>query len=252
MYFECNTRQDSEFDALERRSLPAAQQKDCIAAEAFATRNFSLDFEGINARGPINRQNRRVKMYASLLSDYRSRHMAFSSDSLNAFVGIAATLSSGFNTSIVCGMPTVDFPYVLGWRQAVLSGTLSGFPSWSWASREGELSRAVATPYQYEDWQLADDQRPFFEPFFKLHGFDPGCERDLEDEESHRPPWEGASLDVPVLKVKNLPFVDAVSGLEEVVVASSGNLVVIEGIVLTFFVNGELSVSSPMAKVPTC
>lgn len=247
VYFQCNSRQDSEFDTLERRSLSANQEKACIAAEEFAARSFSLDFDNINARGPINCQSLRAKMYASLLSDYRSRHMAFSSDSLNAFVGIAATLSSGFNTSIVCGMPTVDFPCVLGWRQAVPSDKLPGFPSWSWASRDGELSRAVATPYAYEDWQLADDDRPFFEPFFKLHGFD--CERDLEDDESHRSPWESASLDVPILKVKNLPFVDAVQGLEEAVLASSGNLV-IEGIVLTLFVNGELSVSSPMAKYP--
>jgi len=247
VYFECNSRQDSEFDTLERRSLSETQQKACIAAEELAACHFSLDFGNIETRGPINCQNRRTNMYASLLSNYRGRHMTFSSDSLNAFAGIAAALSSGFNTCFVWGMPAADFPYVLGWRQAVLSDQLPEFPSWAWVSREGPLSRAVATPYAYEDWQLADDGRPFFEPFFKLHGFD--CERDLEDDESHRPPWESASVDVPLLKVKSLPYVDAVQGLGEMVLASSGNLVV-EGIVLTLFANGKLSVSSPMAKYP--
>ena len=247
VYFECDSRQDSEFETLQRLYLPVLQQRACSTAEEFTTRLFALDFAALDAGGTINRQSLRVIMYTSLLKDYRNRHMSFSSDSLNAFAAIATTLSSGFNTPVIYGMPTVDFPYVLGWRQTIPAKQLPEFPSWSWTAWEGELTTAAASPYEYRDWQLADDGRPFFEPFFKLHGFD--CERNLEDHDSHRQPWEDAADDVPILKIKNLAFVDAVRDLDKTDLMASQNLVV-EGIVLTLFVNGAIKVPSPKAKYP--
>lgn len=195
-------------------------------------------------------------MYKDLLEEYKSRHMTYFADSLNAFSALIRTLSTGFGTTFRSGLPVSDFPYALGWQQVVPTERVLAYPSWSWAAWEGELVMGASDPYKYDEWQPAEDDRPFFEPYFRVDelidgSFVPLYERNVD--EGHRTPWKETVEDVELLKIKALPFEDA-AGLAEPSLQGGKplgpGLLVVEGITLTLLIDGPANVSGPDSKYP--
>jgi hypothetical protein len=69
--------------------------------------------------------------------------MTNDSDSLNAFLGVAAYLrKSWFPNGLTWGMPLTDFPQALRWYHPrwVKPRRRHGFPSWSWTGWEGQAT----------------------------------------------------------------------------------------------------------------
>jgi hypothetical protein len=143
VYFECNTCQDSEFISLQNQAEPS------LDISHLATGLFRLGLSDLQATEPRSLRNTRVRLYRSLLENYRRRHMTYISDSLNAFSGIVDALWDGFSTKFLYGLPVADFPYALGWRQLNPVQRTPSFPSWSWTAWEGELAVGAIIPHEY-------------------------------------------------------------------------------------------------------
>ncbi|QDS76083.1 hypothetical protein FKW77_006097 [Venturia effusa] len=89
------------------------------------------------------RRARGEQEYRNYVSNYTERNMTNDSDSLNAFLGIAAVLrKSWFPEGLTWGMPLADFPQALRWYHPrwVKPRRRSAFPSWSWTGWEGQIT----------------------------------------------------------------------------------------------------------------
>jgi hypothetical protein len=177
--------------------------------------------------------------------------MTYFEDSLSAFSAITHRLSTGLSTSFRSGLPVCDFPYAVGWRQITPTTRDRRFPSWSWAAYPGQLSSGATEPYVYQDWQLTEDERVFYEPYFRVeetYNDDIKIIYERNTEEIHRQPWEATKADVEILKISALPFQDNLTGNKSFHQPPRG--LIVEGIVLTFHLEGPATFASPNTKYP--
>lgn len=92
--------------------------------------------------------------FADHVRAYTARQLMDYSDELNAFEGLRKALSPSMNyTKTWFGMPAFAFDWALLWKPSSSGTDRRGFPSWSWAGWNGEVSMAYHDKKQSEQIQ---------------------------------------------------------------------------------------------------
>lgn len=87
--------------------------------------------------------------YSHFVTDYRSRHLSYQSDALNAFMGALTALGRELNTSFIWGLPESAFNETLLWQSQIQKASLrrEQFPSWTWLGwKDSELPGLMHFP----------------------------------------------------------------------------------------------------------
>ncbi|KAF2098170.1 HET-domain-containing protein [Rhizodiscina lignyota] len=105
--------------------------------------------------------------YDQLVSGYTSRKLSFSSDILNAFVGILEILAYNRSWDYIMGLPVPVLSLALLWTPSKFTRRRSArsFPSWSWVGWEGHVDYRPLRAYD-----LAQDLRSTIRSFTYYDG----------------------------------------------------------------------------------
>ncbi|ETN44870.1 uncharacterized protein HMPREF1541_09745 [Cyphellophora europaea CBS 101466] len=100
---------------------------------------------GVDVRPSLEEQysNLKARKYFELVQEYARRELSYSTDALNAFSGILSMLTEYSGEQFFWGHMISDFERQLSWFGRAKERHVTrenSFPSWSWVSREGELS----------------------------------------------------------------------------------------------------------------
>lgn len=78
--------------------------------------------------------------YAKAIGSYISRHSTFKSDVLRALDGLLHVFQLSFKSEFTAGLPNCILDVALMWRPTQRLKRRDGFPSWSWAGWEGQVT----------------------------------------------------------------------------------------------------------------
>jgi hypothetical protein len=78
--------------------------------------------------------------YAKAIESYISRHSTFKSDVLRALDGLLHVFQLSFKSEFTAGLPNCILDVALMWRPTQRLKRRDGFPSWSWAGWEGQVT----------------------------------------------------------------------------------------------------------------
>jgi hypothetical protein len=78
--------------------------------------------------------------YAKAVESYTSRQATYNSDAIRAMEGLLHIFQRSFKSEFICGLPESLLDIALLWRATRQLKRREGFPSWSWAGWEGQVT----------------------------------------------------------------------------------------------------------------
>lgn len=78
--------------------------------------------------------------YARIVEDYTLRQLTYGSDIVRALQGLLHIFQLSFRSEFVCGLPKCLLDIALLWKPTQKLKRRKGFPSWSWAGWQGQVT----------------------------------------------------------------------------------------------------------------
>ncbi|TLD27938.1 hypothetical protein E2P81_ATG06284 [Venturia nashicola] len=141
IHFWCPSAMFSE--SIDDELDPASYTEQLGPSDVVVGSNLLYQADRISPYTETERRARGEQEYRNYVFNYTGREMKNDSDSLNAFLGVAAVLrKSWFPRGLTWGMPLADFPQALRWYHPrwVKPRRRHAFPSWSWTGWEGQIT----------------------------------------------------------------------------------------------------------------